>query len=293
MSDSNKTGGVLVTPPPKLAQHLDWLEITYPILGQKVNISYPEHWSKTRVECKPRNGYNLAVRYADGRIEELHTEHQNMGVHVTFPAQTLAELKEDEKWLLEYLLTEGAKVTRLDCAIDVLEYPLDFDVLWSLIKSREYKCRIRQSPLRIHDATHGDTIYFGRMKSSVFTRLYNKQAEQKTEFAWVRVETVFRHSRANDAAKKMVKTNSSPASFVTGHVQIPRSEWWTDVMTMQAVKTRLNRSDGDKRREWLMKSVAPTLAKEMFLHPETWDEFRAVVFDCLETERQKLDKTLT
>lgn len=263
---TQKTGGVLVTPPPKLVEHLDWIEITYPILGNSPVAAYPEHWPKARVECKPMNGYKVACRYADGRVEMVHPDQKNMGVHVTLPAKTLQTLQEDDKWLLEYFLEHGAVITRLDCALDVFESPLNFDVLWRLCRERDYICRLRKPPLRDCDAETGDTVYFGRMKSSVCTRVYNKAAEQNVPGDWIRVETMFRHSRANNAAKLMVKKKLDCRSLIAGHVQIPRLKWWTDVMTKNAAKTRLDRPTQSKRLEWLMNSVAPTLAKEVFLN---------------------------
>ena len=287
----NKQGGVLVTPPPKLVQHLDWIEVTYPILGNRPNVDYPEHWPKERVECKPHNGYAIAVRYADGRTEENHPDHPNMGIHVTLPAQTLQTLQEDDKWLLEFFIGSGGKITRLDCALDVFGNSLNFNRLWSLVRQKQYQCRLRKPPLREHDAETGDTIYFGKMKSSVCTRIYNKAAEQNVTGEWTRVETMFRHSRANNAAKVMVKQNLECRALIAGHVKIPRLKWWTDIMTIAATKTRLDRPTQSKRLEWLMNSVAPTLAKEVFLHGgEVEREFMLRYRDELAKLEQMIDK---
>lgn len=282
-----KTGGVLVTPPPKLVQHLDWLELTYPILGTMPTIEYPAHWPSERVECKPNNGYKVAVRYADGRTEMINPDCPNMGVHITLSATTLSNLQEDDKWLLSYFITQGASITRLDAALDVFGKPLSFDALWDLAKRKEYECRLRKPPLRNSDTITGDTVYFGRMKSSICTRIYNKAAEQNVPGDWIRVETMFRHGRANHAAKTMVKKNLQCQNLIAGHVNLPRLKWWTDVMTEKPEKTRLERPEANKRLSWLMNSVAPTLAKEMFLHGNiVYDEFRARVFD--EYEKLKL-----
>lgn len=287
MGNSPKTGGVLVTPPLKLHQHLDWIELTYPTLSKNTQPNYPEHWTTKAVETKPHNGYNLAFRYPDGRTEERHTNQKSMGIHVTMPAQTLAQLEEDEKWLLGYFLENGAKITRLDFALDVFEKPLEFNKLWKFCLAKEYECRLRQPPLRTHDAERGDTIYFGRMKSSVFTRVYNKAAEQKIDGSWVRVETVMRHQRANHAAKLYAGTDVEVASFITGHVQIKNFKWWTDVMTMKATKTRYDLPAKNSRREWLLKSVAPSLAREMMLDDSLYEDFIRHVDACYQIEREK------
>lgn len=275
---SNNGGGVLVTPPLNLSQHLDFLELTFPIFKQKPSVEYPEHWSKKAVETKPKNGYKVAYRYPDGRVEMFHPDQPNMGYHVVMGGQTLKALGENDLWLLEYFLENGARVTRLDCALDVFDMPLDFDELWASAKKGEFECRLRKPPLRTSDAKRGDTVYFGRMKSSVFTRIYNKAAEQNYDGSWVRVETVFRHSRANNAAKLMVKRKLDTPALIRGHVNLPRLKWWTDVMTQKAEKTRVDPPTADKRLSWLMNSVPSALAKEIHLQGEAvWLEFKARV----------------
>lgn len=278
---SGNDGGVLVTPPLNLNQHLDYLELTYPTLSRsKHSVEYPEHWDKRAVETKPLNGYKVAHRYSDGRVEMYHPDQPNMGTHVVMGGKTLKALGENDLWLLEFFLQNGAKITRLDCALDVFDLPLDFDQLWELAKTKEYECRLRLPPLRTSDAQHGDTIYFGRMKSSIFTRVYNKAAEQNYDGSWVRVETVFRHSRANNAAKLMVKRKLDPAALIRGHVNLPRLQWWTDVMTAKAVKTKLDPPTADKRLLWLMNTVPAALAKEIHLQGDAvWLEFKARVTD--------------
>jgi hypothetical protein len=279
-------GGVTVARPPNYHQHLDWLEITYPLLGEIMPSIYPPGWPTSNVEARPTNGYTEARRYADGRIEMFSPDNRRMGIHVLMTAETLKTMNIDDHKLLEFFITNGAKVTRIDFALDVFEKPLDFDALWLMAKSGDYECRLRKPPIRTMDAGHGDTIYFGRMKSSVFTRVYNKAVEQNYDGSWVRVETVMRHSRANNAAKLMVRRKLDASQLIRGHVNLPRLEWWTDVMTVKAEKTRYDRSDGSQRLSWLMKSVAPTLAKEMYLNPEVWNTFKQTVFDKLNDLRQ-------
>jgi DNA relaxase NicK len=221
-----------------------------------------------------------------------------MGVHITLPAQTLQNLQEDDKWLLRYFVEEGASISRLDFALDVLDKELNFNQLWALVQGGNFRCRLRKQPLRMQEAITGDTIYFGRMKSSICTRIYDKGAEQKVNRTWIRVETMMRHGRANHAAKLYAGTDVSIPAIIAGHVQIPDLEWWADVMTKTPEKTRLARPNANKRHEWLMKSVAPTLAKEIFLHGDAvYSEFKARVVDELqkldEQARQKLDNSST
>lgn len=262
--------------------HLDWFECTVPRSRREAGVTWPENWTKKGVETKPLNGYNHATLYADGRQEMFHDTQQSMGLHVLItgkPLSILCPTQESELEMIEHFQSIGGKVTRIDCAIDVMDFPLDFKELYKLIEAKEYECRLRKEPIYDHSPTEGDTIYFGKFKSSVFTRIYDKGKEQKVDKEWVRIETVFRHSRANSAATAY-RTGGTIAGLSAGHVRIPKSQWWTEVMTSEPVKTRLNRIDGDKRMEWLLKSVAPTLAKEISLHgDDVWNKFRDAVWE--------------
>lgn len=262
--------------------HLDWFECTIPRSKDEYGIMYPKNWTKRCVEGKPTNGYNHSTLYADGRQEMFNDKQASMGIHVVItgkPLQVLCPNQESEIEMIEHFQSIGAKMTRIDCAVDVYDKPLDFKALWEMVVDGDYECRLRDEPLYDHSPTQGDTVYFGRMKSSVFTRIYDKGKEQKIDRNWVRIETVFRHARAHNAASAY-RTGGTIAGLCAGHVRIPKLQWWTEVMSAEPVKTRLNRVDGDKRMEWLLKSVAPTLAKEISLHgDDVWNKFRDAVWE--------------
>lgn len=256
-------------------ESVDYLELTY-INARPDDALYPDAWSTRRVETKPRNGYKVAARYSDGRIE-MHSDEQRMGVHVVMSGDVCKELGVNARTIFD-LTNRGARVTRLDCATDVFNAPLVFEDLWALARAGEYQCRLRKPPLRASDAATGDTIYFGRMKSSACTRVYNKAAEQGVAGEWIRVETMFRHRRAHDAAKALV-AGKSIRSLNRGHVYVPKLAWWVEAMNVPATKTRAHQKPRDSRMEWLLKSVAPALRKEIELHGESvWNDFRDAVW---------------
>lgn len=264
------------------SQHLDWYEITIPRDRKKIGIEYPSHWEKTHVEGKPLNGYDVATRYADGRLEMMSTSQVGMGIHLVISGKPLAVLcpsRESEIEMVEFFEAQGAKMTRIDLAYDVMDYPLSWPDLWKIVEDKNYECRLRGEPLIEHSPQDGDTVYFGKMKSSAFTRIYDKAKEQKIkDKQWVRVETVFRHGRAQSAVNEL-KKGVSVCGLIAGHLRIPALAWWNEVMAVEPAKTRLNRVDGDKRLEWLLRSVAPTLAREIDLHGDgVWNDFRDAVW---------------
>ena len=262
-------------------QSIDYLELTYPDVGNGQlpvrNDVFPPEWSQTTVETKARNGYSSAIRYPDGRALMWNDDSRRMGMHIEMTGSVCQRLEVDASHL-QWFIQNGARITRLDCAVDITDTPCPFDEIWSLAKAGDYECRLRKPPSRNMDAATGDTIYFGKMKSTACTRIYNKAAERKVAGVWTRVETMFRHGRANTVGKG-IANGQAIGSYVRGHVNLPRCQWWADVMTMDAVKTRLARPEADKRQEWLLKSVAPTLAKEINLNGlDFWAMFRDAVF---------------
>lgn len=255
-------------------ERIDFLEVTVPADGRKSVELYPENWTTKRVPCAPSSGYKVACRYPDGRIEMTHPGEKRMGYHIILSSKTLDALETPATEILRHFGEIGAKVTRLDCALDVFDYELSFDELWEHCKRREYICNVRTEPLRDHTPTEGDTVYFGRMKATALTRIYDKAKEQKVDRTWVRVETMFRRERASSAALKIVK-GTPPRSLIHGHLQLPKLKWYADVMNCDRVATSAPRADGDKRMQWLLRSVAPTLAKEILLHgDDVWNMFR-------------------
>lgn len=265
-----------------LENHLDWYEITIPRERHQLGIRYPDGWAKTHCETKPLNGYNTATQYADGRIEMMHTSEIGMGIHLTITGKPLAVLcptRESEIEMIEHFQQQGAKVSRIDLAVDVFDYDLNWCELWEVVEQKTYECRLRDEPLIEHSPTAGDTVYFGRFKSSAVTRIYDKAKEQRImDKKWVRIETMFRHGRATSAASELSQ-GAEISALIAGHVRLPTLGWWNTVMAQKPVKTRLNRIDGNKRLEWLLKSVAPTLAKEIELHgDEVWNQFRDAVW---------------
>lgn len=266
---SDNCGGGVVTPPPNqevgVRERVDWLSVTFPHFKRRQPTGmYPDGWTDKRVPAKPINGYSLAARYADGRVEMTNPDQPNMGTHILLSGTTISNLTEDYSSLVTHFIESGAKIARIDFALDLFGMGFDLEKVWKLADAGKYKCRLRKPPSHYEDTAMGHTIYFGRMKSSAFTRLYDKAIEQKVTGDWKRIETVFRHSRANNAAKHYAK-GASVRSLIKGHLHLPDYDVWNEVLNVDALKTHLARVDGDKRLEWLLKSCAPTLAKEIHL----------------------------
>lgn len=280
---------------PKVLEHLDYLTVTYQSM---MDVSYPPTWSNRCVEVRPHNGYTLAVKYDDGRLEMSNSERRDMGVHIILSGSVLAGIEENDRDLVAFFLENGASVRRMDIAIDAFDSGLSVADVWRMAQNREFKCRLRKPPSHDESAWDtGDTVYFGRFASSVYTRIYDKTAEQKIIHHienppenWLRIETGFRDRRGQSAAR-MVAAGVPYRAMVRGHVDFPSSPAYAEIMTAAAIKTRFEPPVEDNTMKWLLKSCAPTLAREWALHgDDVWNKFRSEVFEQKERiENEKQD----
>jgi len=259
---------------------IDWISCTF---KNSKNLSYPPELTKEKVECKPFNGYNLAVRYSDGRIELTHTTRKEMGVHIAASGLCLKAICCSPENYLRYMVTAGALVTRLDLAIDCYNCNLKPSDATEEIKNERVSTLARQFPLWFDPTQKGYTQYIGKKTSTAFARVYNKAAEMGVDGDWTRVECVFSGKRAMDAAQQALR-GADYRALVRGFVDF--SEWaeWREIMSVAPVQTNAPRAISNPKR-WLLSSAAPSLARELYL-----DGDDAFYFQWLSHMRFCLDK---
>jgi len=261
---------------------LDWISVTFKDTKSQM---YPQELSGEKVECRPFNGYNLAVRYSDGRIELRHTTRTEMGTHVVYSGSTLRSSAVSAETILKHSIEHGGTVTRLDVAIDCFNCGLNPRRATEEIEHDKCQTKARLFPLW-HDAkTPGYTQYIGKKSSTAFCRIYNKAAEMGISGDYTRVECSFGGNRANAAAMACIR-GEDYRGVVRGFVDF--SDWteWREIMSAVPVPTRETRSLTNTKR-WLLNSAATSLAREMFLDGEHDFYFRFV--DAVQFHLQKLE----
>ncbi len=265
---------------PKVSLSIDWISCTF---KDSKKLSYPPELTQEKVECRPLNGYNLAARYSDGRIELTHTTRREMGSHVIFGGECLRNLAVAATEILEWLVRASGTVTRLDLAVDCFNCGLNPKQATEEIKNARVRTLARQFPSWCDAVQKGYTQYIGKKSSTAFVRIYDKAAEMGVDGEWTRVECSFGSKRAMDAARQCLQ-GADYRGLVKGFVDFPQWREWGEVMRANACKTAAPRTLSNTKR-WLLSSAAPSLARELYL-----DGDDAFYFQWIETMRYHLDK---
>lgn len=264
----------------KVSLSIDWVSCTF---KDSKKLSYPPELTKEKVECRPFNGYNLAARYSDGRIEMVHTTRKEMGTHIVVSGSALKQLPIETFTLLMHLVGSGGTITRLDIAVDCVNCNLKPSDATEEIKNGRVRTLARQFPVWFDPSQKGHTQYVGKKTSSAFCRIYDKAAEMGSDEEWTRVECVFSGKRAMDAAQKCLR-GEDYRGLVRGFVDFDSWPEWRQVMQAKAVRTVYARPISATKR-WLLSAAAPSMARELYLDGD--DEF---YFKWLDNMRFFLDK---
>jgi Replication initiation factor len=284
MGDSNKLNSdPLATNrgvSPTVSLSIDWISCTF---KDSKNLSYPPELTTEKIECKPLNGYNLAARYSDGRIELTHTTRKEMGTHVIMSGGTLKQISIEPSLILSHLVKNGGTIVRLDIAVDCRDCGLKPADATREIQNDRIRTLARQFPLWYDPKKEGYTQYVGKKSSTAYVRIYDKAAEMGANGDWTRVECVFSGRRAMDAAQKCLQ-GADYRALVRGFVDFTEWREWKTVLSADAVQTNAPRTLSNTKR-WLLSSAAPSLARELYL-----DGDDAFYFQWIEHMRFFLDK---
>lgn len=203
---------------------VDWLEFTYfcPENYNGLTVfenfldAFPEfdqNIDDMVLSAKGFLGYSHVLRYNDEYSILYHPDHEEFGVHVTFPAHGLFRLcelfglKNDfsdfvvVKNLLEDIRSRGCRFTRMDICYDDYDktfVPRDFGEWY-------FNGQISTKTLFM-EYIHGysDTFYLGRRGSDRFLRIYEKDKESKGIIDAIRYEFEFRGKYLNMIIDKFI-----------------------------------------------------------------------------------------
>lgn len=245
---------------PKTSVLLDWISVTFPRSAKPV---FPSGLSEVYVPHRPFNAYNIGQRFEDGRILLQHTTRPEMGTHVICSGETLRNMPVAPEECLKFWLDSGARVTRLDVAIDALNHRLKPIQATRYIKKGKVRTRAKEFPTWRDAKETGYTQYIGKKSSEVYCRIYDKGAEMGTKQDHTRIECIFGQERADKAAREIVR-GKDPRSLVRGFVDFPEWSAWGRIMGDSIQKLPAERVTS-KSREWLLRSCAPALARELML----------------------------
>ena len=211
-----------------------------------------------------------------------------MGVHVVLTGQGCRALESMacfltwEPWVKELTGKKG-RIRRADFAIDDRIGVLEMAEIEAKLRAREWTGRSRLYDIRASvsgDEREGITAYVGARTSTALVRIYDKAVQTGTEGPWVRVELQLRNERAEEMMGRFAGSSvAEQGALISGvirnylefkepgeHKQRTRwapCKWWLDFLGGVDAVSVVGASPVDsmeRRRDWLRKSVAPSLA---------------------------------
>jgi len=230
----------------------------------------------------PHNGFEHGRQFADTCV--LWNTAVNPCVHVKISGNACRMLEyygqiTDWSQFLRDIITAGARITRIDLAIDDRSGLLQMDDIRASGMAGDFVSRLRMHRPEVeYDRNNGnkqisDGYIFGSRNSDTQLRIYDKALEQKTKGPWIRCEIQFRDERAQAAAEMIATSGLSGVpglmrSCVDFKCPAPSkrrdrwvtTEWWTQFLGNTA-KLRLGinpkniQLDRDKKFMMRMASV--------------------------------------
>lgn len=255
------------------AWSIDWLSATFKTdatdleIRRAVSFGFPmKAWTQTVAKF----GYSVCFVHPFGHSVIAHYGRPEMGVHLSFGGRALTSLAEGGQHataLLDWCLKGGARISRLDLAIDVFGQQIDPMALAQSKRVEAYPGSAKKwSFVKGHDG--GCTAYVGSRKSDKYLRIYDKAAEQKrSDILWTRFEIELKGDAARAAAFQMGNiTDGERPEFVKGLMRAlfnPDDDLYQAIMDADAVALKTVKDTSDKTLDWLLNTVCKSIALTM------------------------------
>ena len=229
---------------------------------------------------KGQYGYLKSILASDTKVRINYDGTEEMGINVIVTGTSCRLLEGAGFNLIELLLLILANdftITRLDIALDS-----HTDLIKKIVKKYdkyEYVSKFKSTKKienKKGNISDGITLYFGSRTSGIMLRIYDKQAQMKTEFPWTRIEFEIKKEYAKDIAKLIDEKGlgetfkgllSNYLNFVVRReTNVSRSKvchWWKKLID-DIDKIKLYQEPKVKTVEelktWIKKQVSPSLA---------------------------------
>lgn len=268
---------------------VDWLSITFKggITDALVRDALSFGVTKERwTECSAAHGYKIAIEHPFGHKIMMHPGRPEMGCHVIMGGSSLKQLTEggiEPLTLVKWAIEEGGKISRLDLAIDVFDVKVAIEKLPECTRTPDNPGTAKNWGL-VRSSEGGLTAYIGSRKSDKFMRIYNKAAQMKQpERLWTRFEIELKRDTAREVAAALISMASGEIPhYFKGLMKgmfNPVDPVYQAIMSAPSVHVASTKDASDNTLDWLVNSVAKTLAKTMQKrsHEDVWGEFSNAV----------------
>jgi len=249
---------ILVLKTEVLGEKIDWLAYTLKNNeGWAFCDNIDQHWKKV----SPLKNYTHAEENKQGVRRYWNTVSSKQGRMVVCSGGVCSQ---EGYPIQEHLLsvhTENSKCTRIDFCLDVMYSDFKPHACVTHLRTGNCITHARSIPRIADEWKGGFTQYVGTKSSETYSRIYDKQVEQKTDYAWVRVETVYQGARAEPALSAYLQ-HKSTRRLILAHVDFPKWKAWRRVMSGDKAKLTYP-PRVSATRKWLLEQVAKSVAKEI------------------------------
>jgi len=190
-----------------------------------------------------------------------------MGEHIIWPGDACDNCPVDIVTLVQHLIDAKFSFTRIDMAIDAINFKLRPQRATKELKLGRCKTRAKLSPTNSDPRDLGYTQYVGKKASEIYLRIYDKAEEMGIDADYTRVELVVKGRRANVAARQIVQSVDYRA-MVVAYADFPSWRQWRRIMDADPIKLPSERQETQTER-WLLGTCAPALARVVFIADNT------------------------
>lgn len=264
---------------PILSQKLHWIEGTF---KKGTEVSLPETLPSKFIETRGLQGYTVGSLYEDGRILLTNPERPEMGVHLLWRGQACDDCPIEQHSLIDHLINADFSFTRIDLAVDAINFGLRAQQATEELKHGRCKTRAKLSPTNSDPRDPGYTQSVGKYSSEISLKLYDKAVEMGTDADHTRIELTVRHARAGHAARAIV-SGTDYRALVVSFADFPQWREWRQIMEVVPVNLPSDRKETNTER-WLLDACAPALARVIYFAANTtfYERFKDAVMLNLE-----------
>jgi DNA relaxase NicK len=240
-------------------------------------------------------GYGQTASVLETGVMMWDYEKPELGIHLRLPSSALATWKKGLWLLLQIMVNNGGKFTRLDIAYDDFRGDLDLDLIEHHWMTGEVNSRFKSMSRYYEPSQKGDKtkvlqgLTFGiRKDSGSYLRIYNKALEQIKRGNeagyehWTRVELETKDGKATNIAKTLLKlaTEQERSTWLVGILtglfdvvlspgtDTNKSRWsrvvWWESFVNGVSKQRLNlpeiKATLEQVKRWFMRTVSSMAA---------------------------------
>lgn len=244
----------------KIAEKIDYVAYSQ---ASKLEFDLPPYINNDWKAISPLRHYTHGQENTQGVKRFWNDYDSKQGRYVILSGQPLDTIVEFRQDFLQWVHTSGKKATRIDYALDIIHSSLTPRLVRKHLLAGEAVTHAKSADVAGDLIEGGDTQYVGKKTAETYTRIYDKQIEQQTDFKWVRIETVYQGERASPSLQVYLE-NKTVRPLIRKHLDFPNWKDYQKLMAGEAVKLDLP-SKIRGTRAWLIGQVCKVIAKELLM----------------------------